>query len=406
MSHLYKPCELVTDSHETLQVANRDYYFSSQFQYSTRPDLWDTRIIGNGSVNHNQSNQNVEISVGIGASVLRRTTKLIPYFTGRVVQMTFSGKFDPSVKDTVTQKVGIYDDLNGLYFQLDSGGLRFVVKNNGEISNYSYQENWNQDKLDGTGPSGIILDPTKFQVGVIEYEWYGSGRVKFGVIIEDKIIWAHFFDFANSLTSPYIGTAILPISYEVISTTGVTTVIQGSSVSSLVGKIPTTGQPRVIGVPISTPITVGVGNTYRRVISVRLNPLYKNSIVTYNSIRTFGDSNANYEYRVSVQDTFLNSSGIGVSNPTQWNWINVPASVLQYSIPPNLSQPEIVDHGITFESNYFRGQNSAGGVSIESFISQMGRKIDGTSDIWTLSISSDSPSKTAVGNISWVEISK
>lgn len=232
MSHLYKPSELVTDSHETLQVANRDYYYSSSFQYSARQDLWDTRIIGPGSVTHNSSNQTIEITVGVGASVLRRTTKLIPYFTGRAVQMTFSGRFNPEVKDTVTQKVGLFDDNNGLYFQLDSGGLRFIVKNNGNILTYVYQEDWNQDKLDGTGPSGITLDPTKFQVGVIEYEWYGSGRVKFGLIIEDKIIWAHFFDFANSQNSPYMGTAVLPISFEAISSTGITTVIQGSTVVS------------------------------------------------------------------------------------------------------------------------------------------------------------------------------
>ena len=149
MSHLYKPSELVTDSHETLQVGNRDFYYASSFQYSIRSDLWDTRIVGVGSVTHNATNQTVEISVGAGASVLRRTTKLIPYYTGRTVQMTFSGRFDPSVKNTVTQKVGLYDDNNGLYFQLDSGGLRFIVKNDGDTSNYVYQEQWNQDRLDG-----------------------------------------------------------------------------------------------------------------------------------------------------------------------------------------------------------------------------------------------------------------
>jgi hypothetical protein len=407
MSHLYKPSELTTDSHKTLQVANRDFYYSSSFQYSTRPDLWDTRIVGSGSVQHNPNNQTIEITVGAGASVLRRTTKLIPYFTGRTVQMSFAGRFDPDIKDTVTQKVGIFDDNNGLYFQLDSGGLRFNIKNNGDESNHVYQENWNQDKLDGTGPSGITLNPYKFQVGVIEYEWYGAGRVKFGVIVEDDIIWAHFFDFANSLESPYMGTAVLPLSFEVISSTGIGTVVQGSSVSSLIGNIPTTGQPRVIGVPIATPVTVGSSNIFHRIVSLRLNPAYINAIVTYNSTRSFGDSNSNYQYKVSVQDTFLNNNGVGTSSPSGWNWIDAPGSVLQYSIPSSLSLPERVNHGIIFDCDYFRGQTSSvGGIPIQSFISQMGRKIDGTSDIWTLSITSDSPSKTAVGSISWVEISK
>lgn len=407
MSHLYKPSNLVTDSHEALQVANRDFYFSSSFQYSERPDLWDTRITGIGTVSHNPNNQTIEISVGEGGAVLRRTTKLIPYFTGRTVQMTFSGRFDPEVREEVTFKIGLFDDNNGLFFQLDEGGLRFIVRNEGDESVFAYQEDWNQDRMDGSGPSGVVLDPGTFQLGVIEYEWYGSGRVKFGFIINDQTIWAHYFDFSNSMDGPYMGTAVLPISVEVISTTGVTTAIQGSAVASLIGDIPKEGQPRVIGVPIATPVTLGNTGNYYRIISVRLNPNFIDAIATYGGVKVFGDSNSNYQYRVSVQDTFQNNAGNQASDPSTWTWVDIPGSVFQYSIPATLSSPERVIHGITFESDYFRGRStSAGELPLQSFISQMGRRIDKTSDIWTLSSTSDTSSRTVVGNISWIEILK
>lgn len=409
MSHLYKPSNLTVDSHNSLQVSNKDYYFSSSFQYSSRPDLWDTQSTGSATIQHNANNQTVEFSLlGSGDSILRRTTKLIPYFPGRTVQMTFSGKFSPEVKETVTQRVGLFDDNNGLYFELDSGGLKFVIKNNGDDSRFVYQENWNQDKLDGTGVSGITLDPSKFQIGVIEFEWYGGGRVKFGILIEDQIVWAHYFDNSNYLSSPYMGTSVLPISYQAISTGGSAIVIQGSSVASLIGDIPTQGQPRFVGNEITTPITLGAAGNYYRCVSVRLNPNYINSIAIFNKGRGFGESNTVYKYRISVQDTFRNNGNTANSDPSTWSWVNVPGSVLQYSLPTPAT-PEIVvkTDGITFDGDYFVGDNTPnGGVSLDSFIGQMGRRINGTSDIWTLSVSCASPSKTAYGALYWTELIK
>lgn len=409
MSHLYKPSNLTVDSHNSLQVSNKDYYFSSSFQYSVRPDLWDTQSTGSATIQHNANNQTVEFSLsGNGDSVLRRTTKLIPYFPGRTVQMTFSGRFSPEVKETVTQRVGLFDDNNGLYFELDSGGLKFVIKNNGDDSRFAYQENWNQDKLDGTGVSGITLDPSKFQIGVIEFEWYGGGRVKFGILVENQIVWAHYFDNSNYLSSPYMGTSILPISYQAISTGGSAIVIQGSSVASLVGNIPTEGQPRFVGNEITTPITLGAAGNYYRCVSVRLNPNYINSIAIFNKGRGFGESNTIYKYRISVQDTFRNNGNTANSDPSTWSWVNVPGSVLQYSLPTPAT-PEIVvkTDGIAFDGDYFVGDETPdGGVSLDSFIGQMGRKINGTSDIWTLSVACASPSKTAYGALYWTELIK
>lgn len=399
----------VVNSHNTLQVSNRSYYFSSTFQYSIRPDLWDTRVTGSGSVAHNSTYQIVDLSVsGNGDSVLRRTTKLIPYFPGRTLQMSFAGKFAPDVKDTVTQRVGLYDDNNGMMFQLDAGGLKCVIRKNGDDTRYVYQENWNVDKLDGTGPSKLTIDPSKFQVGIIEFEWYGGGRVKFGVIIEDEIRWVHYFDNGNYQDFPYMGTSVLPISYEIISTGGAATVCQGSSVASLLGDIPKAGQPRFYGNPITTPITLGTAGVYYRCISVRLNPAYIDSIVIFNKGRGFGESNTAYRYRVSVQDTFRNNGDTADSDPSTWTWVNVPGSVLQYSIPTAASPERVVTtSGIAFEGDYFVGNAtpSADG-GLDDFIGQMGRKIDKTSDIWTLSVTCPSPSKTAYGALYWTELIK
>jgi len=42
------------------------------------------------------------------------------------------------------------------------------------------QSQWNIDKMDGTGPSGMNLDLSKMQMFYIDYSWYGAGAIRFG----------------------------------------------------------------------------------------------------------------------------------------------------------------------------------------------------------------------------------
>jgi hypothetical protein len=42
------------------------------------------------------------------------------------------------------------------------------------------QSQWS-DKLDGTGPSGYVLDLTKMQMWYIDYSWYGAGFIRWGL---------------------------------------------------------------------------------------------------------------------------------------------------------------------------------------------------------------------------------
>lgn len=72
------------------------------------------------------------------------------------------------------------------------------------------QSSWNFDKLDGTGLSGITLDPSKGQVFVIDFQWLGVGRVRFGFFINGALIVCHQIFNANNVASPYMNTANLP----------------------------------------------------------------------------------------------------------------------------------------------------------------------------------------------------
>jgi hypothetical protein len=82
------------------------------------------------------------------------------------------------------------------------------------------QSQFNVDKLDGTGPSGYLLDATKMQMLMIQYTWYGAGFVDYGVRGPmGNYIFCHRFMNNNINYEAYMRTGNLPCRYQAINNT-------------------------------------------------------------------------------------------------------------------------------------------------------------------------------------------
>jgi hypothetical protein len=78
------------------------------------------------------------------------------------------------------------------------------------------QDDWNLDTLDGTGPSGYNVDPTKMQMIGMQYSWYAVGFIEYMLRGDDgKFIIFHRIKNSNVNTEAYMRTANLPVRYEV-----------------------------------------------------------------------------------------------------------------------------------------------------------------------------------------------
>lgn len=85
------------------------------------------------------------------------------------------------------------------------------------------QSSFNKDKLDGTGPSGYVLDKTKMQMIAIQYTWYGAGFVDWGLRTTDgQMIWCHRLKNNNVNSEAYMRSGNLPSRYRVANTTATT----------------------------------------------------------------------------------------------------------------------------------------------------------------------------------------
>lgn len=84
-----------------------------------------------------------------------------------------------------------------------------------QTNNWVYQENWNLDKLDGTGTSGITLDPSKLNVFQINFRWLGAGEMRFAIEnpLNGDMIFFHHEHYSNQNTVPHLGNPSLKLGY-------------------------------------------------------------------------------------------------------------------------------------------------------------------------------------------------
>jgi hypothetical protein len=121
----------------------------------------------------------------------------------------------------VRKRIGLFDDDNGLFFEQDETNLKVVrrTKTSGSVvDNAVNQSSWNLDALDGTGPSGITLDESKDNLYVIDFQWLGAGRIRFGFDFNGHITYFHQILFANTETVPFTTTGDLPFRAEIFNT--------------------------------------------------------------------------------------------------------------------------------------------------------------------------------------------
>lgn len=79
---------------------------------------------------------------------------------------------------------GYYDDNDGFGFGVDADGL-FVFTRKAGSDEITRQADWNNDKLDGTGPSKLALDLADGNVFQLVFTYYGHGPCYFEVLIND-----------------------------------------------------------------------------------------------------------------------------------------------------------------------------------------------------------------------------
>lgn len=393
------------DAFGRMRVSNPFTLFDSSHRYSDN-NLWASSITGTAAATFSADEGLVNLTVGTasGDKIIRETIKVFSYQPGKslLVMSTF---VLGDAKANLRQRVGYYGAANGIYFERD-GTTNYMVERSsvtGSVTNTRVaQANWNQDPLDGTGPSGLTLDASKAQILYMDVEWLGLGTVRTGFIINGQFVPAHNFNHANLVNTTYITTASLPLRYE-MENTGVTastsTLKQVCSTVISEGGYQLAGAQQSIGTAINAPRTLTTAATLYPVISIRLKTARLDGIVILTALSLLGiTNNANYQWQVIASGT--TTGGTWVSAGTN--------SCVEYNIT---GASFATGTGRILAGGYFQGSNQ-GSSTIDIlkealFSFQLERQpFTATPYELTLVCTSGSNGDQVLASLDWEEISR
>jgi hypothetical protein len=250
----------------------------------------DINVSGNGSVTNDFREYILNVnSVGDFARLSSRDRGR--YIAGKSSEYGIGVRTEnETVTGDTVLKWGALNNINGIYFGMDSIGLFVAVLDN-TVETKIYQTDWNLDKMDGSdlselnlnniGTTGTNISTNDGLIYQIEYTWYGYGTITFKIQTKTlngmKTIPVHRY-IVNGKTS--IENPNLPLTVLVEQTNSANNVnlfIAGRQFSILGSYTPTFRQTSQVRIAQSIPI---IGPTMTPIISFK----QKNTMLFVNAI--------------------------------------------------------------------------------------------------------------------------
>jgi len=388
------------DAFQRLRVSNPFTLFDSSTLYKDNGNF-DTYINGGGSTGCSTGTSIVTLNVNTADAdqVLRQSFRVFPYQPGKSLLVLSSFAME-TPKTNLTQRVGYFNSQNGVYFECANTGYNMVLRScptgTSIIERRIPQNKWNVDRLNGEGKSGIILDVSKSQIFLADFEWLGVGNVRTGFVINGNITYCHIFYNANFINSTYMQTATLPISYQIFNT-GITT--SSSTLKQICSTVMSEGGYQAksnsfyIGPGLNLTLkTVATAPTITPIASIRLINGRTSAIVIPNEINILVNTTDVVSYYLILNPTLTSS------NFSSYSTIS---NVQTDTSATALTGGRIIRQGFLSSSQIKENINLN---DPDLFNYQLGMSINGTSDIITLAANSAGSTANIYATLGWTEL--
>lgn len=393
------------DTKGRLKVQTQETIFFNTFQFGKETDVWDESAVNGASATFDTSVSQIRMAVTnqVGSKVIRQTRNVQRYTPGRQQTIAFAVRLQTPVTG-IRRRFGLFDGTDGFFFE-DCGtvdattGLPqyacVVINSDGVTPTVEriYRDQWNGDKLDGTGPSGIVANPQAQQLVMMDYEWYGAGHIVFMFVINGLPRVIHTVQNGNRLQAPWAKTPFLPIRLEIENLTGVAGthyLWQGSNSLLSEGSVQKLGIAESILTPLAG-INMPLANTFYPIVSIRLKSTSLTGIILPTFFQAGTVDNTDIYYKL-VRNATVNGT-----------WVDHPDSnsFSQY----NYTSTGAITDGIDLASGLITAGGGGTGIRVDAdTVYQIGRSSLGTvSDTLTLAIAAKNANKNAVASMTWIE---
>lgn len=280
------------DAFGRLRTSQPETLFDSKQIFDNQPLFWDDQETSGTGTSSTHSVDTASTTLSVSATTAgtrtKQTFQRFNYQPGKSQLAYLTGVLASGGGTGIIRRAGLFDDDNGVFFEDNAGTLRAVVRTStsgSPVDNATASTSWNIDPMDGTGPSGITLDLTKAQILVIDFEWLGVGRVRFGFNVDGVTYYCHEVLNANNVSTVYMSTPNLPVRYQIINdgTGAASTLVQ------ICSSIQSEGGAKGIGVVRSsstdgTHVDANTKNTWYAIKGIRLKSGYIGATVDILSI--------------------------------------------------------------------------------------------------------------------------
>lgn len=294
------------------QVASQ---FDLKQLHDALPLLYDTVEIGTGSATHTVAEARTQMTTAAASdAVIMQTFQMANYSSGKsqLIFLTFDTFEDET---NITKRVGYFtnrtsgsphDTLkDGLWLESSGGNVSINIQQSGTVTESTNQSSWNLDPLDGTGTSGITWDWSKNTILVIDFEWLGVGRVRWGVVYDGMVIYFHeSLHTQASATGVYMSSPNQPIRAEIRQTGA------GSGTFNFIcATVGSEGAVNILGKDggiddDGTHLNANNTSDWYYAIGLRLNSSKFDTLVDLISGGLLSTTNDNFLYRVLLNPTY------------------------------------------------------------------------------------------------------
>lgn len=342
-----------TDAFGRFRTSDPFTLFDNSSKYYDNVDGFVNYTASGGSTLHNVNSSALAMTVNgtNGSLVYRESTRVFAYQPGKSLLVLETFCMAPA-RAGLRQRVGYFDSANGFYLEQDGLDVYFVRRSSSSGSLQTTRiakANWNISKLDGTDADKIVLDLATSQILYVNIEWLGVGSATMGFVINGQFIPCHRWDHANTagLTTTYMGTARLPLRYEIENTsaTGVSDTLKFICQSVISeGGYELSGRARAIGHAITAPRSTSQAqvNTAVPMISIRLKAGCDNAVVIPTNFSFAPLTSANYQYFIIQQ---------AITTGGEWLDTGTTSSVEYNLTPTSYTNGRIIDEGYVIATN-------------------------------------------------------
>ena len=168
------------------------------FVYGINIQTGKSSIVNTGIVDTDLSRLRLQTGTDSTGSAIFESVRPAKYRPGQGIDARFTFAFETPIVNS-RQEMGVGNLIDGYFFGYIDTQFGIIHRNN-SVETFIPQSTWNVDKCDGTGESGVTLNPTFGNIGRVKYPFLGYGNIIF--LIENPItslfMIVHIIQYVNT----------------------------------------------------------------------------------------------------------------------------------------------------------------------------------------------------------------